>query len=169
MSSPRRNPNSTQLSFECDYVAPLNCSLNRFSRTPQPQTAAPPPPTAAPKNPPLFHLSSAAEGDERHITTPRQGDSQRRRARSTLDPYGEMLAHTSTASSTASFDSYRPPRSRYWPNTVDPTARIVSAYRLDQKVYLPGSKGGAVKLDFPYSRTKMFLQLLIRKLLIIYK
>ena len=40
MSSPRRNPNSTQLSFECDYVAPLKCSLNRFSRTTQPQTAA---------------------------------------------------------------------------------------------------------------------------------
>ena len=43
MSSPRRNPHSTQLSFECDYVALLNRLHNRFSRTPQPQTAAPPP------------------------------------------------------------------------------------------------------------------------------
>ena len=86
---PRRNPHSTHLSFECDYVAPLNRSHNRFSRTTQPKTAAPSPQTAAPKNPPIFHLSAAAEGNERHITTPRQGDSQRRRALSTLDPYGE--------------------------------------------------------------------------------
>ena len=43
MSSPRRNPHSTQLSFECDYVALLNRLHNRFSRTPQPQAAAPPP------------------------------------------------------------------------------------------------------------------------------
>ena len=66
-------------------IAPTTAFQGR--PTPKPPTAALP--TAAPKTPPLFHLSAAAEGNERHITTPRQGDSQRRRARSTLDPYGE--------------------------------------------------------------------------------
>ena len=111
---PRRNPHSTHLSFECDYVALLNRPHNRFSWTPQPQTANRSAPNCrAQESATLSPFSRRRGGSERHITTPRQGDSQRRRARSTLDPYGEMLAHTSTASSTASFDSYGPPRSRY--------------------------------------------------------
>ena len=50
-----------------------------------------------PKSATLSPFSRRRGGSERHITTPRQGDSQRRRARSTLDPYGKektTLEHT---------------------------------------------------------------------------
>ena len=72
------NPHSTQLSFGCDYVAPPNRSLNRFSRTPQPQTGSPPPlkhrSTDPPHASPLsFSLLSVKAGDNppaKQLTSP---------------------------------------------------------------------------------------------------
>ena len=64
-----------------------------FTDDPTP-TAASPPPTAAPKNPPLFHLSAAAQGTDRHTKTPRSRPRLESREVGTNHPL--LIPRTST-------------------------------------------------------------------------